>query len=281
MHKFHGAGEKLHECCVIVYCFDRAFRRVYRRGRKRPVPFPILAQTSEWIAIDKPPGWSVHPTPLSRAPNCLHALKKKAGTWVTPLHRLDEATSGILLFATSPEAAAKWAPRLASPQFKKGYLAGVRGWTPDQGIISRPLQDVDARVNGARPLQAAESRFLTVARGLVNAPGGRYSQLRISLVQVRILTGRRHQIRRHLAGLSHPIIGDTTYGDGHATRWGRSIGSQGLLLRAVVAEFLGDDQESAWSIRTVDAGPQGGAGALWSPFFQHLGASSCGRNFDL
>ncbi len=113
------------------------------------------------------------------------------------VHRLDRAANGLILVAHSRSIAAALSGLFQERKVEKRYLALVHG------DFSRPTDPV--RIEDPIDEKQAVSEF---SRRQVSADGGR------SLVDVRIETGRKHQIRRHLAGLGHPVIGDRLYGDG-------------------------------------------------------------------
>lgn len=204
-------------------------------------PIELVYQDQYMVAVNKPSGIMTHPSRLSedRAPSAMELLRDRLGQWVYPIHRLDRATSGVLLFALDPEIARSLHEQFATGMVKKQYLAVTRGYAPDRGEIDRPLQekrdritDRDAQINKAP--QEAQTSFETWARVSLATPLGRYPTARFSLVAAYPHTGRRHQIRRHLAGINYPLIGDTTHGRGEINRFMRSrYQCNRLLLSAI------------------------------------------------
>jgi tRNA pseudouridine65 synthase len=162
----------------------------------------VLYHDAALLAVNKPSGLLTHRGWANDADNALVRARALAGRYVYPVHRLDRATSGVLLFALSSELAAVMGRQLEAGGFEKRYLALVRGIPPDQVEVDHPL----ASERGAEPKAAQTS---------VRRLG---SFERYALVEAAPKTGRPHQIRRHLKHLSHPILGDTRYGDGKHNR---------------------------------------------------------------
>ena len=201
----------------------------------------VLYEDSELIAVQKPAGLLVHRTPL--APHdrevLLQALRDQRGERLYPIHRLDRATSGLLLLARSAGAQARWSEHFARREVSKSYLALVRGWLPDQGTIDYPLAEPGSDRATAR---AASTEFRSLGRVELPVRVDRYPTSRYALVLLNPHTGRTHQLRRHLHHLSHPIIGDTSYGQGRHNRLFRErFDSHRLLLAAVELALTAPD----------------------------------------
>jgi tRNA pseudouridine65 synthase len=193
--------------------------------------FKILYLDEQVVAIHKPAGFYVHPPEdgqhrISHQVNCLYLLRKQIGKYLYPVHRLDRATSGVLIFALTPESA-----RLLSGWFhsqseaervRKTYYCVTRGWVPESGTIDYALKE--NLVSGNEEVfKPAITHFRRVATTEIQQAVGRYSTARYSLVEVVPITGRTHQIRRHFAHISHPLVGDTIYGDGAHNRFFREF----------------------------------------------------------
>jgi tRNA pseudouridine65 synthase len=133
--------------------------------------------------------------------HALELVRDTVGAWVYPVHRLDRATSGVLVFALERNAARAVGRAFAEGRGAKRYLALVRGAPPDRVRVDHALSRDDGDP------QDAVTEIETLARF------GRYS-----LVEARPESGRTHQIRRHLKHLSCPIIGDVRYGKGEHNR---------------------------------------------------------------
>lgn len=206
---------------------------------------PILYRDADFIAINKPSGLLVHRSMIDRHETrfALQLLRDQIGQRVYPLHRLDKPTSGVLLFALSPEAARDASELFTEKQLQKTYLAITRGFAPEHGEINHPLReeldkisDKNARTN--KPAQEAITRFRRLATTEQPFSIDRYPQSRFSLVQCQPLTGRKHQIRRHLKHISHPIIGDAKHGKGNYNRFfAKHLNAGRLLLTATELEF--------------------------------------------
>ena len=195
----------------------------------------IIYQDDHYVAVDKPSGIFVHPTRLGRRePNCMSRLGRQLGHPVFTIHRLDRATSGVLLFALSSEAARKMCLLFEERRIRKEYLAVVRGFAPEAGRIDHPL-----RKDKKKPAADAVTDFVRVGKAELKEPVGRHDTARFSLVRAVPHTGRMHQIRRHMAHISHPVLGDTRYGDGAQNRFFRArFGMRRLALMAVRLAFL-------------------------------------------
>jgi tRNA pseudouridine65 synthase len=194
----------------------------------------ILYRDPFFVAVDKPAGFYVHPPEdksqlISRSINCLSILRDQLGAYLYPVHRLDRATSGVLLYALDTETASRLCGLFQEKQVTKVYYAVTRGWIPDEGVIDAPLRsDFDSEER-----KDAVTKFSCLARMEIQSAVGRYTTARYSMARVEPLSGRMHQIRRHFAHLSHPLIGDSVYGDGKQNRFFReNLKIPGLLLKA-------------------------------------------------
>ncbi len=209
---------------------------------------PILHRTPDFVAIDKPSGLLVHRSTLStERESCVSLLRAQLDQWVHPIHRLDRATSGIVLFAFNPTTAGELAKLFRDRAVTKTYIALVRGHTPEAGEIDKPLRKNFE--NNASPYCEAHTRYRRLATAELPFAVGKYASARYSLVEVTPLTGRRHQIRRHMASISHPIIGDTTHGDGRHNLFIRQkYGIFRLLLHAARIDLVVGNSETKTSI---------------------------------
>lgn len=200
----------------------------------------VLYQDAHVVAVNKPSGLLVHRTKLDRSATsyALQRVRDQIGQRVYPVHRLDKPTSGVLLFALSSEAARALTASFTGGNVQKTYLAVVRGWPYDEGLVDhalkeRPDKTTDARARTDKPPQPAQTAYWTLARAEVPVAVDRYPTSRYALVEARPLTGRKHQLRRHLKHLAHPIIGDRKYGKNiHNDFFVRHYGCRRLLLHA-------------------------------------------------
>lgn len=192
----------------------------------------ILYRDDDLIAIDKPAGLLTHRSAIDRheKTNAMHLLRDQIGAWVYPVHRLDKPTSGVLLFALSSQAAARYSEILAADTTVKRYLAVVRGHVAVEIEIDHPVSDPD---RPDAPAREAQTRVQPLDQVTWPWPVDRYPESRYSLVALQPKTGRRHQLRKHMKHIAHPIIGDVRYGKGPHNRLFRErLGVERLMLHA-------------------------------------------------
>jgi tRNA pseudouridine65 synthase len=203
---------------------------------------PILYIDDRLVVVNKPSGLLVHRSPIDRHETrfAVQMLRDQLGRRVYPAHRLDKGTSGALAFALDRETAAALAAAFATREVAKTYIAVVRGWPEPSGVIDHELAAV--RDEYALPADTATRPARTTYRRLATvelaARVDRYPTSRYALVELHPETGRRHQLRRHLAHVSHPIIGDSTYGKGRHNRLFADLyGVRRLMLACIGLEF--------------------------------------------
>ena len=170
----------------------------------------ILYQDEDLLVVDKPAGMPVHRSRLVNDGD-VYLIDVVRGMVPGPLHlihRLDRATSGVLLIGRSPEVAGTLGRQFMQRDVEKSYLAVCRGWPDESGELDYPLPGV--RENSER--KPALTRWQRLATTEVPIAINRYPQQRYALVDVAPETGRYRQIRRHFAHLRHPLIGDTSHG---------------------------------------------------------------------
>jgi len=202
----------------------------------------ILYRDEHLIAIDKPAGLLVHRSELDRHETrfAVQLLRDQIGRRVQPVHRLDRGTSGVLLFAFDPEMTRQLSQQFETNAVHKTYLAVVRGWPPEEGCIDHALTvqaDKYAGISG-KEAQAAVTRFRRLATVELPFAVERFPTSRYALVALFPETGRRHQLRRHMKHIAHPVIGDTTHGKGiHNRFFQQQFGCHRLLLACVEMRF--------------------------------------------
>ncbi|AKJ30032.1 pseudouridine synthase [Caldimonas brevitalea] len=229
-----------------------------------PPTLPVLHLDDRLVAVHKPAGLLVHRTPLARRDEhfALQCVRDQlGGAHVYPVHRLDRGTSGVLLFARDPATARQLTQQFESQAVHKRYLAFVRGWPAPQGEIDHALSRLEEdRPDTSRGVsteaQPALTRFRRLATLEVDAALGPHPTSRYAALQVEPETGRQHQIRRHLKHISHPIVGDATYGKGvHNRWWAQRLGLQRLWLHAWSIEFAHPDSGSTLRVQ-APPGPE-------------------------
>lgn len=168
----------------------------------------IIYRDAYLIAINKPHDLLVHRSPIARNAEvfALQLLRDQIGHYVYPLHRLDRKTAGVLLFALDKDTAGQLQKQFRDDQLRKTYHAIVRGYTDDAGEIDYPLRKENGRY------QEAFTAYRTLARTELPVAMGKHKTSRYSLLEIKPRTGRMHQIRKHMAHIFHPIIGDRPHG---------------------------------------------------------------------
>ena len=229
-------------------------------------PLDILYQDDVLVIVLKPSGLLVHRSPIDRHETefLLQRLRDQIGQHVFPVHRLDRPTSGLMVFGLSPSSARKLSAAFEEQLVSKRYLAVVRGVAPEHERLDYGLRKEDGRLPKAQmPEQDAITDIRRLAQVELPVAIDRYLQSRFSLVEARPLTGRRHQIRRHLSRRGYPIIGDAKHGKGIYNRYfGTTLECPRLLLAAVGLELPHPD--GGWL--SLSCPPQGAYEALMARF---------------
>ena len=193
----------------------------------------IIFENEDLVAINKPHGLLVHRTPMAKDATefAVQLLRDQIGQHVYPVHRLDRKTSGVLLFAKSAEANQELQLLFRERQVNKTYQAIVRGYMNKEGEIDYPLTEGDKT-------QEAQTTYRLLEQFEIDLPSGGFPTSRYSLVELKPRTGRYHQLRKHMAHIRHPIIGDRPHGCNKQNRlWKEHFQMTTLLLHAEHLSF--------------------------------------------
>ena len=194
----------------------------------------ILYQDSDLVAINKPHGLLVHKTAIAADTNqfAVQMLRDQLGKRVYPVHRLDRKTAGVLLFSLNEEMNSLMQKQFAEGLVKKKYHAIVRGFTEDSLEIDYPLKRDDG------VMQEAFTALETLQKTEVALQIGKHTTSRYSLVELTPSTGRMHQLRKHMAHIFHPIIGDRPHGCNKQNKFFKDeLDMTTMLLHAIELEF--------------------------------------------
>ena len=213
---------------------------------EHPPEIEILFEDEHLVAIHKPAGLLVHRTYLARKEKyfAMQMTRDLVGCHVFPVHRLDRPTSGVLLFAKSSEVAHLLCQQFQKKITEKIYLALVRGNVHESLVMDYPLKEelddiADKHADKDKEAQDAVSHFWPLLNAEIPYQSGRYPTSRYALMKLKPITGRKHQLRRHLAHFRHPILGDTTHGDGKQNKFIRAfLSTRRLWLIAKKLEFI-------------------------------------------
>ena len=210
----------------------------------------IVYQDDYLLILDKPAGLLMHPSWLDRSESDTLAGRVKQylatvdpAAKVHTIHRLDRPTSGLVIIAKQDAAAKSLLEQFAQRQVSKTYWAVCRGFAPSEQSIEQPLKEeldkiADKFADTEKAAQPAQTFIKRLAISELAIPVSRYPKMRLSWLECMPQTGRKHQIRRHLKHIRHPIIGDTRHGCRHINQALKRHGVDlSLALRAVTLTF--------------------------------------------
>jgi|SRR5271168_2390777 len=212
------------------------------------IPLDIVYEDDDLAVINKPAGMMVHAgagasddarnrgTLVNALLHHMENLSKVGGA-LRPgiVHRLDKETSGLIVVAKNDDSHRKLSSQFAAREVKKKYVALVHGWVKrDSGTLAQSISrdpvrrmKMTARLEGGR---AAVTHYRVVRR--LDTKVGKFT-----LLDIKIDTGRTHQIRVHVAAMGHPVVGDTMYGAPKQARGNAVIGPPRNFLHAAELEF--------------------------------------------
>ena len=194
-----------------------------------PVPFSIVYEDEDIMVIDKPAGISIHPAPGHPADTLAngiawHYAQKGIPYVFRCINRLDRDTTGLLILANNALASAVLTEDLQRRAIHRTYLAIACGETPEEGTIELPIGRKEGslveRCVDEEKGQRAVTHYKKIrdlgepaSEDIAEKDDSALPSSRLSLLELRLETGRTHQIRVHMASIGHPLLGDTLYGD--------------------------------------------------------------------
>jgi len=198
------------------------------------VEIEIIYEDEHLIAINKPHGLLVHRTKIANDTDvfALQLLRDKINKKVYPAHRIDRKTAGVLLFTKSKETLSQIREIFNARAVSKSYLAIIRGHLNNNGVIDCALSENDKT-------QDALTNYNVLRQYELNIPLGKFNTSRYSMVELQPQTGRFHQLRKHMAHIYHPIIGDRPHGCNKQNRmWKDKFNMTTMLLHAQQLQFI-------------------------------------------
>jgi 23S rRNA pseudouridine1911/1915/1917 synthase len=203
--------------------------------------FEIIYEDHELLVINKPAGLVCHPTKTDEYSSLISRVRLHLGKEAHPqlVNRLDRETSGVTIVAKTVAAARQLRRIWEGREVEKTYLAIVHGHVrPERGTIDAPLGKDESSIIAVKDCVRSDGAA-SLTEFWVEKRFGRpeFPEQTFSLVRVLLHTGRKHQIRIHLAHIGHPIVGDKLYG-----------GDEDLYL-ALVEDRLTDEQRNRLILR--------------------------------
>lgn len=205
----------------------------------------ILYQDDFLVIVNKPANWLVHRSWLDHKEQkiLMQKVRDQIGKHVYTVHRLDKPTSGVLVMTLDPHSASIMSKQFEENTVKKKYHALVRGYITQSGVVDYPLTVIRDKIADKHSAtdklpQEAITNYAPITYYEVPIVNSRHTTTRYTLMELVPFTGRKHQLRRHMAHLRHPIMGDTTHGDLKQNRaFAAFFGQSRLMLHASEIEF--------------------------------------------
>lgn len=195
----------------------------------------IIYRDEYLVAINKPAGLLVHASPIARDAEefAIQRLRDQIGQLVYPCHRLDRKTAGVLLFALDKETHRQVSDLFMNNEVEKYYHAIVRGYIDEAGECTQSL------INDKGKRQEAHTLYRPLKYTEMDFPSGKFPTSRYTLMELKPITGRMHQLRKHMDILRHPIIGDRPYGCNKQNKiFLERFNLSELMLNCRVMEFI-------------------------------------------
>ncbi|WP_147199609.1 tRNA pseudouridine(65) synthase TruC [Pantoea sp. MBD-2R] len=236
----------------------------------------ILYQDEWLVAVNKPAGWLVHRSWLDRHESVfvMQTVRDQIGQHVFTVHRLDRPTSGVLLMGLSSEVARLLSQQFEQHQLQKTYHAVVRGWLDGEETLDYALTEeldkiADKFASPEKAPQPAVTHWRALATAELPVPVSRYETSRYTLMELKPQTGRKHQLRRHMTHLRHPIIGDSAHGDLRQNRSAaQHFGMKRLMLHASELQLTHPVTGEPLVLRA-------GLDTVWQGAMQQFGWQAC------
>jgi len=209
----------------------------------------ILFEDQYSIVVNKPNNVLVHHAHHSRnvadEKSLLQLLNLQIGGKFYPIHRLDRKTSGSIILAKETQFVAKFQELFTKNKIQKIYYGVVRGHSPETKIIDSPVKGRDGKVH-----KEALTHLNTLDTTTLDMPVKPYNSSRYSLVEMKPKTGRMHQLRVHMNKISHPLLGDSKYGDkNHNIMFDEKFACKNMFLHAGCLKFTHPYSEQALKIK--------------------------------
>lgn len=199
----------------------------------------ILYESESMVAVNKPHGLLVHRSNMAKDAKefALQQVRDQVGQKVFLAHRLDRKTSGVLLLSKDKETDSSLQKLFMERKMEKEYIAIVRGFLEGKGFIDYELENNHGKV------QSAVTHYECLETFEIPLPTRRHPTSRYSLIRLKPTTGRFHQIRKHLAHIFHPILGDRPHGCNKQNKlWKETYNMNTMMLHAASLSFILDQK---------------------------------------